>query len=90
MYVFLYFTDVIEVRAKLGVLIEIYTNLYFTLLYHLLILCNCYINSKLLIDFTNLNLWHLFFISFLSQPDTDDLDSGFVVWLCILCIDPEC
>ena len=68
----LYFTAVIWVRENWGVLIEICINLNSNLLYYLFILCNCYINSKLAIDF---------FILFLSQPDTDDFDSGFAVSL---------
>ena len=70
---------VIGVRVNWGVLIEIFINLNFNLLYHLLILCNCYINSKLAIDFYKFKSAVFVFIPFLSQPDTDGLDNGFAV-----------
>ena len=54
-------------EQNLGVLIEICNNLNINLSFHLYILCNCCINSKLAIDFTNLSLEHLFsFHSYLN------------------------
>ena len=44
-------------------------------------LCNSYVNSKLSNRFYKFKPIAFVFIPFLSQPDTDDLDSGFTVCL---------
>ena len=80
---------VIGLGQNWGVLIKICINSYFNLLYHLLILCDIY-KFQIVIRFYKFKSIAFIFIPFLSQPDTDDLDRWFTVWLYVQCEDPEC
>ena len=77
MHVFLYFIAVMWVRDKLGLnSIDIF-HCILILLSKLLIQCYSYKILNYAIDYTNLKSIALVFIPFLTQPNTDSLDSRF-------------
>ena len=77
MHVFLYFIAVMWVRDKLGLNSRDIFLLILILLSELLILCNCYGILNYAIDYTHFKSIAFAFIPFLTQPDTDSLDSRF-------------